>query len=63
MALLAAATVACSSVLNKFLTRRMSVVSLNATRTTGAATFLSSYSSPPEPLPAYPPSTTEDWVS
>ena len=40
MALLAAATVACSSVLNKYLTRRMSVVSLNATRTTGAATFL-----------------------
>ena len=40
MALLAAATVACSSVLNKYLTRRMSVVSLNATRTMGAATFL-----------------------
>ena len=40
MALLAAATVACSSVLNKYLTRRMPVVSLNATRTTGAATFL-----------------------
>ena len=40
MALLAAATVACSSVLNKYLTRRMDVVSLNATRTTGAATFL-----------------------
>ena len=40
MALLAAATVACSSVLNKYLTRRMPVVSLNATRTMGAATFL-----------------------
>ena len=40
MALLAAATVACSSVLNKYLTRRMPVVSLNATRTTGAAAFL-----------------------
>ncbi len=40
MALLAAATVACSSVLNKYLTRRMDVVPLNATRTTGAATFL-----------------------
>ena len=40
MALLAAATVACSSVLNKFLTRRMAIVQLNATRTTGAATFL-----------------------
>lgn len=40
MALLAAATVACSSVLNKYLTRRMDVVSLNTTRTTGAATFL-----------------------
>lgn len=40
MALLAAVTVAISSVLNKFLTRRMASVSLNATRTTGAATFL-----------------------
>ncbi len=40
MALLAAGTVACSSVLNKYLTRRMATVSLNATRTTGAATFL-----------------------
>lgn len=40
MALLAAATVACSSVLNKYLTRRMDAVSLNAARTTGAATFL-----------------------
>ena len=40
MALLSAATVACSGVLNKYLTRRMATVSLNATRTTGAATFL-----------------------
>lgn len=40
MALMAAGTVACSSILNKYLTRRMDVVSLNATRTTGAATFL-----------------------
>ena len=40
MALLAAFTVACSSVLNKYLTRRMATVALNATRTTGASTFL-----------------------
>ena len=39
-ALLAALIIAISSVINKYLTRRMAVVPLNATRTTGASVFL-----------------------
>ena len=39
-ALLSALTVAVSGVINKYLTRRMAPVSLNATRTSGAALFL-----------------------